>query len=64
MDTRRKRFNELWVTEEQSPNMKLSLRVSDVLLNVKSPYQDILLVETGEYGKEPHYGSCICRIDG
>jgi len=51
MDTRRKRFNELWVTEEQSPDMKLSLRVSDVLLNVKSPYQDILLVETGEYGR-------------
>ena len=21
-------------------------------------------VETGGYGKEPHYGSCICRIDG
>lgn len=51
MDTRPKRFNELWVTEEQSPDMKLSLRVSDVLLNVKSPYQDILLVETGEYGR-------------
>jgi spermidine synthase len=51
MDTRPKRFNELWITEEQSPDMKLSLRVSDVLLNVKSPYQDILLVETGEYGR-------------
>lgn len=51
MDTRPKRFNELWVTEEQSPDMKLSLRVSDVLLNVKSLYQDILLVETGEYGR-------------
>ncbi|MGD9822352.1 MAG: polyamine aminopropyltransferase [Aminobacteriaceae bacterium] len=51
MDTRPKRFNELWITEEQSPDMKLSLRVSDVLLNVKSPYQDILLVDTGEYGR-------------
>lgn len=51
MDTRPKRLNELWVTEEQSPDMKLSLRVSDVLLNVKSLYQDILLVETGEYGR-------------
>ena len=51
METRPKRFNELWLTEEQSPDMKLSLRVSDVLLNVKSPYQDILLVETGEYGR-------------
>ena len=51
MDTRPKRFNELWITEEQSLDMKLSLRVSDVLLNVKSPYQDILLVDTGEYGR-------------
>ena len=51
METRPKRFNELWLTEEQSPDMKLSLRVSEVLLNVKSPYQDILLVETGEYGR-------------
>jgi spermidine synthase len=31
--------------------MNLSLRITDVLLNVKSPYQDILLVETGEYGR-------------
>ena len=51
METRPKRFNELWITEEQSPNMRLSLRISDVLVNVKSPYQDILLVETGEYGR-------------
>jgi spermidine synthase len=51
METRPNRFNELWLTEEQSPDMKLSLRVSEVLLNVKSPYQDILLVETGEYGR-------------
>jgi len=51
METRPKRYNELWVTEEQSVNMRLSLRVSNVLLNVKSPYQDILLVETEEYGR-------------
>ncbi len=51
MEIRQKRTNELWFTEEQSPNMKLSLRVSDVLLNITSPYQDILLVQTGEYGR-------------
>ena len=51
METRPKRYNELWVTEEQSENMRLSLRASNVLLNEKSPYQDILLVETEEYGR-------------
>jgi spermidine synthase len=51
VEIRQKRTNELWFTEEQSPNMKLSLRVSDVLLNITSPYQDILLVQTGEYGR-------------
>ncbi|MDD2453860.1 MAG: polyamine aminopropyltransferase [Synergistaceae bacterium] len=51
MEKRPKRYNELWVTEEQSENMRLSLRTSNVLLNGKSPYQDILLVETEEYGR-------------
>jgi len=51
METRPKRYNELWVTEEQSENMRLSLRASNVLFNGKSPYQDILLVETEEYGR-------------
>ncbi len=51
MEIRRKRTNELWYTEEQSSNMKLSLRVSDVLMNITSPYQDILLVQTEEYGR-------------
>lgn len=51
MVLRQKRTNELWFTEEQSSDMKLSLRVSDVLLNITSPYQDILLVQTQEYGR-------------
>ncbi len=51
MEIRKKRTNELWYTEEQSSNMKLSLRVSDVLMNITSPYQDILLVQTEEYGR-------------
>ena len=51
METRAKRVNELWITEEQSDHMKLSLRITDVLLNKKSEYQDILLVETHEYGR-------------
>jgi len=51
VEIRKKRTNELWYTEEQSSNMKLSLRVSDVLMNITSPYQDILLVQTEEYGR-------------
>ena len=51
VDIREKRTNELWFTEEQSDHMKLSLRVTDVLLNLKSQYQDILLIQTEEYGK-------------
>ncbi|MDD3426550.1 MAG: spermidine synthase, partial [Aminobacterium sp.] len=51
MERRAKRFNELWVTEEQTPNMKLSLRINQVLVNKKSEYQDITLVETMEYGR-------------
>lgn len=51
MDIRKKRVNDLWFTEEQTSNMKLSLRLSEVLLNKSSQYQDILLVETQEYGR-------------
>ncbi|ADE56484.1 MAG: polyamine aminopropyltransferase [Aminobacterium colombiense] len=51
MERRAKRYNELWVTEEQTSNMKLSLRINQILINKKSEYQDILLVETFEYGR-------------
>ncbi|NLB84148.1 MAG: polyamine aminopropyltransferase [Synergistaceae bacterium] len=51
MEKRDKRTNELWVSEQQSDDMTLSLRASAVLLNEKSAYQDILLVETKEYGR-------------
>lgn len=51
MKPRQRRTNELWVMEEQSPDMRLSLRASDVLLNVTSRYQDILVLQTGEYGR-------------
>lgn len=51
MITRPKRYNDLWFTEEQSDNMRFGLRITDILLTEKSPYQDILLVETTEYGR-------------
>ena len=51
MEIRQKRANDLWFSEEQTSNMKLSLRLSDVLMSKSSPYQDILVVNTDEYGR-------------
>ncbi|MCX7827703.1 MAG: polyamine aminopropyltransferase [Thermanaerothrix sp.] len=51
MEVRPKRLNEMWLFEEQTHNMKLGLRMTQVLRNIKSQYQDLLVVETPEYGK-------------
>ncbi|MDR2522122.1 MAG: polyamine aminopropyltransferase [Synergistaceae bacterium] len=45
------RVNDLWLTEEQTENMRLSLRVTRTLCRKKTPYQDLLIVETPEYGR-------------
>lgn len=50
MEARPKRANEIWLTEEETENLRLSLRISDVLLNERTPYQDLLVVRTQEYG--------------
>ena len=49
--TRDKRFNELWLTEESSEGLRLSLKVTGVLCSEKTKYQDILIVDTPEYGR-------------
>ncbi|MCR4818027.1 MAG: polyamine aminopropyltransferase [Fretibacterium sp.] len=49
--TREKRFNELWLTEESSEGLRLSLKVTEVLHREHSKYQDILIVDTPEYGR-------------
>ena len=49
--TREKRFNELWLTEESSEGLRLSLKVTDVLHRERTKYQDILIVDTPEYGR-------------
>ena len=54
MDTpviRAKRENDLWLTEDQTDNLRLSLRVRGVLFQKKTPYQDLLIVDTPEYGR-------------
>ncbi|NLL37088.1 MAG: polyamine aminopropyltransferase [Fretibacterium sp.] len=49
--TREKRDNSLWLEEEQTDNMRLALKVTDVLHHEKTPWQDLLIVDTPEYGR-------------
>jgi len=41
----------MWLTEEQTDNMRLSLRVKQTIYQKKTQYQDLLIVETPEYGR-------------
>jgi len=52
-----KRHTDIWFTENQSPDMKLSLRVDKILLNKTTDFQDIFVAETREYGR-------IMALDG
>ena len=49
--TRPKRNNELWLTEFSTDNLKLSLRVSNVVHTEKTKYQDLIIVDTPEFGR-------------
>ena len=49
--TQAKHSNNLWMTEEQTKNLRLSLKVTDILHQERTPWQDILVVETPEYGR-------------
>lgn len=46
-----KRVMDIWFTENQSTDMKLSLRIKDILLNKTTDFQDILVAETDQYGR-------------
>ena len=48
---RPKRNNELWLTEYSTDNLKLSMRVKNVLHSEKTPYQELLIADTHEYGR-------------
>lgn len=41
----------VWVTEEQTPALKISCLVKDILYNDQSPYQTVAVVETVEFGR-------------
>ena len=49
--TRPKRENELWLTEYSTDNLKLSMRVKNLIHTEKTPYQDLLIADTYEYGR-------------
>lgn len=42
---------DLWFTEYHSKNVKFSIRVKEVLFTSKSPYQDIAVYETEDFGR-------------
>ena len=45
------RKNDLWFTEYQTNAMRLGLRITSILKNIKTDYQQLLVVETEEYGR-------------
>ncbi len=49
--TRPKRQNELWLSEYSTDNLKLSMRVKSVLHSETTPYQDLVIANTHEYGR-------------
>lgn len=42
---------QIWVTEKQTPDLSLSIRITAILFHKASNYQDILVVDTAEFGK-------------
>ncbi len=50
MEPMARRETDLWFTEYQTPDMRLGLRISEILLNVQTPYQHLLVVRTEQYG--------------
>lgn len=52
-----RRTNELWLSEYSTYNLKLSLRVKNILHSEKTPYQDLIIADTHEYGR-------ILMLDG
>lgn len=50
MEPMARRETDLWFTEYQTPDMRLGLRISEILLNIQTPYQHLLVVKTEQYG--------------
>lgn len=52
-----KRRNELWLSEFSSDNLRLSMRLKEVLHSEQTKYQELLIADTYEYGR-------ILMLDG
>jgi len=46
-----KRKADMWMTEYQTPDLRLGLRMKSVLRNLQTPYQHLLVVDTEQYGR-------------
>lgn len=42
---------QVWFSEDQTPDMRLSLRVRKVLHHEKTPYQEIMVLDTPQFGR-------------
>ena len=42
---------ELWFTENQTDRMRFSVRIRETLFRARTPYQDLLVIDTYEYGR-------------
>ncbi len=42
---------ELWLTERQTPDLSLSIRIKETLYRKTSPYQEILVAESYQFGR-------------
>ncbi|MBQ3402086.1 MAG: polyamine aminopropyltransferase [Synergistaceae bacterium] len=49
--TRPKRKNELWLSEFSTDNLKLSMRVKECVHSERTPYQELLIADTFQYGR-------------
>lgn len=43
--------SELWITERQTPDLSLSIKVKEILFRKRSPFQEILMVDSYQFGK-------------
>jgi len=50
---------EIWAYERQTPNLTIGLRVKEVLRHERSPYQELLVVDTVEFGRVLFLDDCI-----
>lgn len=49
--TRPKRNNDLWLREYSTDNLQLSMKIKEFIHSEETPYQELLIADTYEYGK-------------